>query len=227
MLRLAQKAFLPSADSLPATAHRYRLQVCRDACLSRRDGAKVARVAGVATSRRLPRETKPLCSTPNAAAACSRRRRCWMRCAITTSMLLRRCTARRREVAGKGAYLLLPRCAGQWTRRISGPSSGTFTTRAFIRRKHSCISHFQLDGDGTFGSTSTRKKFRWSISTLQGTPSICVETLCCPRSKLCCASRREAADGQEPAALAWLQPLHRRHPLRSDSIPDHCGADLV
>ena len=39
MLRLAQKAFYPGADSLSAAAHRYRLQVRGDDRVPRRDGA--------------------------------------------------------------------------------------------------------------------------------------------------------------------------------------------
>ena len=35
MLRLAQKAFYPGADSLPAAAHRYGIQVPRDAYVPR------------------------------------------------------------------------------------------------------------------------------------------------------------------------------------------------
>ena len=35
MLRLAQKAFYPGADSVSAAAYRYRLQICGDAHLSR------------------------------------------------------------------------------------------------------------------------------------------------------------------------------------------------
>ena len=35
MLRLAQKAFFPGADSVSAAAYRYRLQVCRDAYVPR------------------------------------------------------------------------------------------------------------------------------------------------------------------------------------------------
>ncbi len=49
MLRLAQKAFYPGADSVSAAARRYRLQVPRDARISRsiheRAGAEADRVA--------------------------------------------------------------------------------------------------------------------------------------------------------------------------------------
>ena len=48
MLRLAE-GVLSGADSLPAAAHRYRLQVRGDACVSRCDGALGRRrAAGVA-----------------------------------------------------------------------------------------------------------------------------------------------------------------------------------
>ena len=35
MLRLAQKAFYPGPIPVPAAAHRYRIQICRDAHLPR------------------------------------------------------------------------------------------------------------------------------------------------------------------------------------------------
>jgi hypothetical protein len=48
------------------------------------------------------------------------------------------------------------------------------------------------------------------------------------RAGFCGAAGREAADGEEPAALAGMQPVHRRHSLRCryDSR-HHCGADRV
>ena len=74
--------------------------------------------------------------------------------------------------------------AGQWTRRTSGRSCGTCTTRAFILAKAFAYFHFRTGRKWMCGSTSTKKRFRsWICILRRSDRCMCAEMLCCRLNK--------------------------------------------
>jgi len=231
MLRLAQKAFYPAPIPFPLlhidTGFKFAEMLAFRDEMARKVGAELLvwrnEPAIAAGTNPIVLDTKRCCGLLKTQALLDALRH------YNFDAAFRRCTARRREVAGKGAYLLLPR----WRWAVGPEESAARALEPLqrahsSRRKHSCISHFQLDGDGRLAVHPRGKIPVVDLYFAKERPMYLRGDALLPTEQaFCCASRREAADGQEPAALAGCSPAPR-HPLRCrQHSGDHCGADLV
>ena len=117
-------------------------------------------------------------------------------------------------------------CAGNGTRRISGPNSGIFLTPASIRARPFACFRFPTGPRSTSGSTSIVENIpivplyfaKHAPMVVRG------EFAAADRAAVSCPlPGEEPRDGEVPHAFAGLQSMHGRHPLRCrHRSEDHC-----
>ena len=219
MLRLAQKAFYPGPIPFPLlhidTGFKFREMLTFRDEMARpggRGAAGVAQRAGHCGGHQSHcARHQALLRTAEDAGAAGRR------CATTTStrpLAARGATKKNR--APRSASIRSATRPGSGTRRISGRSCGTCTTRAFIPAKAFACFRSRTGRRWTCGSTSTRKRFPWSIFTLpRSGRCMCAASALLPIEQAFVARKGEQPQMvKSPAALAGMQPMHGRDPLR-------------
>ena len=170
MLRLAQKAFFPGKIPFPLlhvdTSYKFPEMIEFRDNYAREIGRKPDRAPEPQGARR-GRESvhaghaELLRTAEDALAARSR----WKRAASTRRLAGR--GAMRKSPAPRSASIPSAMRRGSGTRRISGRSCGTFTTRACARARAFASFRCRTGRSWTSGSTSTRSRFRLCRCTLR------------------------------------------------------------
>ena len=223
MLHLALKAFYPGQAAVPAAARRHDLEVPGD--------DRVPRPAWRASSGldlivHINQEGVGAGHQPVRPRLGDAHRRHEDRGAqagarqVRLRRRVRRRPPRRGEVARQGARLLVPRprsTAG--TRRTSGRSSGTSTTRASDQGERSASSRSRTGPSSTSGSTSTSRTSRSCRSTSPRSGPVVERDgtlIMVDDDRMPLAARREAGD---EARCASARSAATRSPARSRATP--------